>query len=321
MKEIGGYFELDNYTGTIYHEDALALNCGRKALQFLLAQKRIKSILIPYFCCDCVSNVCKEKNVSIRYYHIDSDFRPIIDFEVQEKDWVYLVNFYGQLSNRDIHLYKNKYNNLILDNAHNYFDYPIESIDTIYTCRKYFGVSDGAFLYTNSFSLYGKLPIDKSYDRIKFVLGRYEENGSAFYKMASENNDIFDIECVKKMSKLTSNLLRGIDYNKIKNIREKNFQFLDSNLGQINKLKLTNHKGNFMYPLLLDNGNEIRKKLQQYNIYIPLLWPDVLKKCDLDSIEGNFSLNILPIPVDQRYNTNDMKYIVDKIKSYIKGEN
>lgn len=29
---------------------------------------------------------------------------------------------------------------------------PVENVDTLYICRKFFGVADGAFLYTDSFS-------------------------------------------------------------------------------------------------------------------------------------------------------------------------
>lgn len=35
MKEIGGYIELDTYTGAMLHEKAIALNCGRGALEYL----------------------------------------------------------------------------------------------------------------------------------------------------------------------------------------------------------------------------------------------------------------------------------------------
>ena len=34
MKEIGWYIELDTYTGAMLHEKAIALNCGRGALEY-----------------------------------------------------------------------------------------------------------------------------------------------------------------------------------------------------------------------------------------------------------------------------------------------
>lgn len=35
MNEIGGYIELDNYVGTMFHQDALALNLERNYLTSL----------------------------------------------------------------------------------------------------------------------------------------------------------------------------------------------------------------------------------------------------------------------------------------------
>lgn len=36
MKEIGGYIELDTYTGKMLHSDGLKLNCGRNALAYII---------------------------------------------------------------------------------------------------------------------------------------------------------------------------------------------------------------------------------------------------------------------------------------------
>ena len=69
-----------------------------------------------------------------------------------------------------------------------------------------------------------------------------------------------------------------------------------------------------MYPLYINNGNEIKKKLQERKIYVPTLWPDVYKLCDKTETEYQMAENIIPIPVDQRYNVDDMKYIVNEIK-------
>jgi len=44
MKEIGGYIELDTYTGAMLHEKAIALNCGRGALEYLCEAKMIRKL-------------------------------------------------------------------------------------------------------------------------------------------------------------------------------------------------------------------------------------------------------------------------------------
>lgn len=63
------------------------------------------------------------------------------------EDWVYLINFYGQYSRDEIVSYAKEYKNLIVDNVQAFYTKPIEGVDTIYTCRKFFGVPDGGYLY------------------------------------------------------------------------------------------------------------------------------------------------------------------------------
>ena len=102
------------------------------------------------------------------------------------------------------------------------------------------------------------------------------------------------------MSKLTHNLLRGIDYDAVAKKREANFKFLRDAFSDVNKLKLTVPYGAFMYPLLINNGMRIRKQLQQMKIYIPTLWPNVLDECESDNIGISICRRYFAIPVDQK---------------------
>ena len=116
------------------------------------------------------------------------------------------------------------------------------------------------------------------------------------------------------MSRLTENLLHGIDYDVVAKRRQENFDFLDAEFRNINELNLKSVYGAFMYPLLIQNGSEIRKALQKEKIYIPTLWPNVLKECPADSLEYHYAADILPIPIDQRYGKEDMKRITEMVK-------
>ena len=69
-----------------------------------------------------------------------------------------------------------------------------------------------------------------------------------------------------------------------------------------------------MYPLLVKDGAAIRKILQKEKIYIPTLWPYVLENCVSDSFEYRLASDTLPIPVDQRYDSQDMEYLVEVIR-------
>ena len=178
MREIGGYIELDQFHGPMLHEEAVALNCGRSCLAYLIESRSIRKIALPLFLCDVVERTCKQYGVQARHYHIDETFLPEA-LTLDGDEWLYIVNFYGQLTREQICALVRRYPRIIVDNAHAYFDMPIPGVDTLYTCRKFLGVSDGGFLYTDA-QLGRELPLDVSFDRIRFVLGRYERSASEF---------------------------------------------------------------------------------------------------------------------------------------------
>lgn len=306
MREIGGYIELDTYTGEMLHENSIKLNCGRNALAYLLRAKQIKTIWMPKFMCDSCDSVLSSYGVTILYYSIGLDFKPHV--EQRGDEWLYVVNFYGQLSNEYL---ASLGKNVIVDNAQAYFQSPISGIDTLYTCRKFFGVPDGAILYTDKQIEISKR--DESFERMHFLLGRYERSAQEFYQEYVDNNHFFQEEPIKRMSKLTENLLHGLDYNVIRKKRTENFAYLHERLADSNRLKLRVPDGAFMYPYYVENGFELRKKLQAKKIFIPTLWPAVFNRCNQNELEYQMARNILPIPVDQRYGIEDMDYIVKEI--------
>lgn len=315
QKEYGGYIEFEYFHGQEFHEDAVRLNSGRHGLEYLIRAKHIKHISLPYFLCDTVKMICDKFQVKVNYYHVNLQFEPICDRTFVGDEWLYIVNYYGQISNEQIAYYKKKYGNIIIDNVQAFFQRPVDGIDTIYTCRKFFGVSDGGYLYTDT-----KLDVlekDYSYDRMQFLFGRLEKSANEFYSDYVENNKMFRIQDVKEMSAVTRNIMRGLDYEYIINRRTENFKILDVEFGKINKIKLHVVEGAFMYPLYIEYGEEIRKCLQKEKIYIPTLWPDVFDICTPDDLEYDMARNILPIPVDQRYNEEDMNYLIREVKACI----
>lgn len=307
--EIGGYIELDTYRGQLLHETAVRLNCGRNALAYLIDARGIRKLWMPKFMCDTCDRVLAERGVEVAYYSIGWDFKP----KLKNWDgWLYVVNFYGQLSNHDLASLGDR---VIVDNAQAYFQMPLPGVDTLYIPRKYFGVADGAFLYTQAEPPY-QLSRDKTYDRMRHLLGRFEGTASEFYGDYVASNMAFEAAPVMGMSRLTENLLGGgIDYDFVRNIRTENFEFLHRHFGSENKLRLTVPDGAFMYPLYLENGGQIRKELHRRKIYVPTLWPSVFERCGEGELEYQMAMNILPLPVDQRYGQEEMEYMCRVIDS------
>lgn len=316
MREIGGYIELDTYRLPMLHDGALALNCGRNALAYLLKARKIQRLYIPKFICDSVPCVCEREGIPYTYYGISYDFLPSEGIPLKDGEWLYLVNYYSQLDNKTISGFVEKYKRVIVDHAQSFFQEPLPGVDTLYTCRKYFGVTDGAFLYTDA-PWKEPLPVDESFQRMRFLLGRFERTASEFYGEYAANNNLFAGEPIKRMSKLTNNLLHGVDYNLVRQTREENFAYLHRALKDRNGLHLSAVPGTFMYPLLLPDGAAVRKDLQKDKIYIPTLWPSVFDVCTPDAPEYDMANNILPLPIDQRYDELIMEYITNRILSIL----
>lgn len=315
MKEIGGYFELEKTSipSGEYHKNAIHLNLGRNALVYLIRAKKIKKIYLPFFLCDSVENVCLKEGVSISKYHINSSFEPILNEKVQEGEYVYVVNYYGQLSNESLRILQKKYKNIIIDNVQAFFQKPIKSIDIIYSCRKFFGVPDGAYLYTDQVSL--SLDKDNSSKRFVHLLGRKEEGAQKHYQDYTNNELLLDSLSLKLMSKETQNILTSVDYKYVRERRNKNFRYLNKELCKSNDLSIKQVSGAFCYPLLLSNGKELKQYLIKNNVYIPTLWPNLKS---LNEYEQRLVDDLLPLPCDQRYSIKDMEYVVKLIKDFVK---
>lgn len=314
--EYGGYIEFERFKGNILHSDGIALNCGRSCLGYILEAKAVKKIYLPYFLCETVKHTVEKYGVKIGFYSIGRDFKPIIEFEVRSGEFLYLVNFYGQLTEAYIRQCIKKYKNIILDNAQHYFASPITGIHTIYTCRKFFGVPDGAFLFT-SFENANAYERDIANNRMQFLLGRFEENASKFYEGYKYNNEYFEGKPVRRMSLISENILRALDYDAIRAIRNENWEYVSNRFAKYNDLKPVKPEGPFTYPLLVSDGMEIKKRLSEKCVYLPTLWPDVMEACAEGTVEYEYASNILPIPIDQRYSVQDMETMCGIIEEEI----
>lgn len=317
MKEIGGYIEFEKYQGHMLHKDGILLNCGRSCIAYLIKAKNIRKMVLPYFMCDSVFEVCEKNGVHLRFYHVDEKLRPE-KVEIESDEWFYLMSFYGQLTTEEIEGIGKKYRRVIVDFTHDYFHEPVAGLDTIYTCRKFFGVSDGAVLYTDN-KLEETFDTDESYDRIGYLVGRYERTAGEFFRAACDNNAFYDNEPIKYMSRLTENLLRGIDYQYTKDQRTKNYACLHEHLKSRNLLSIRKVEGPYAYPFLIKNGASVRRKLAERNIFVATLWPNVLE-LPKEYLEHKLAENILPLPCDHRYNEDDMMIIIEEIEKQLLSE-
>lgn len=310
MKEIGGYFGLESFGGRELYADLLPLNSARNALLYLLKARDIKKLYIPYYLCDCVSDICDKYGYAYEYYPIGKNFLPQVERSFSAGEYLYTVNFFGQISNDMILAMQEKYGNIIFDNVQAFFQPPVHGVDTIYSCRKFFGVPDGGYLSTDII-LTEHLPQDSSRERMTHILGRFEQTASEHYASYQANEAVIDELPLAYMSPITKNILCAVDYSSVRAARNANYKTLAAALDRINPLRIKQPEGAYVYPFYAEKGMEIKRALAAEKIFVPTLWPNVLE-CEAE-FERGLAENILPLPCDQRYDGEDMQRILDEL--------
>jgi hypothetical protein len=316
MNSIGGYFGLELTKRNEYHDRAIRLNTGRNALEYLLFAGNYEKIYLPYYTCDVLLEPIKKLNTTPIFYSIDDNFEPVFDFSsIRNKECFLYTNYFG-LKDKFIKFLTKKCSNLIVDNAQAFYSVPLEKIDTFYSPRKFFGVTDGAYLYSDK-NIEVELHKDISHQRFDHSLRRIDCGAEDGYAYFLRNDELLSSMPILEMSNLTQKILESIDYIQISKVRKKNYQYLHRVLKDFNQIYLELNSGQvpMVYPFYTNKTN-LRKILIENNIYTAQYWPNVLDWVPEDSNEWRFTTNIIHLPIDQRYSEKDL----DKIITIISDE-
>lgn len=316
--EIGGFLELElNKEGTLYHDNAIAVNTGRNALEYILIVNQYSHLYIPYFTCDAVLEPIQKLGIGYSFYEIDKDFKPIFDFSKLKIDEGFIYTNYFGLCDNLVNQLILKCKNLIVDNAQAFFHRINTETSTFYSPRKFFGVSDGGFLYSTQ-KMDKKLEKDSSLKRLSHLMGRLEKRADQFYQDYQAAEASLQNEPIKLMSNTTERILNSIDYNKVKQKRQENYELLHKELKADNQLDLPalENEVPLCYPFLVPNGFDVKKRLIENKIYVPTYWPNVLEWSKPKSIAYNLTKNLVCLPIDQRYGEIEMQIIIEKIQSF-----
>ena len=315
QKAIGGYFSLElpyNEYGE-YHRDAIRLNSGRYCLEYVLRVKKYTKVYLPYYMCDAVLQPINKLGLDYQFYHIDKYFHIAGVLHPKKDEVILYCNYFG-LMDEYVKIVTDRYApNIIIDNTQAFFSRPLPEIDTFYTCRKFFGVADGAYLYTNKEADFD-IPQDYSSSRMLFLLDRLDKSAEEAFSDYHKSEDTLDHDEIKKMSKITQFIMSSICYKSIADRRISNYTYLHDNLGSSNTLSVDLERKNvpMVYPFLSEDIN-LRKKLIDNKVYVASYWPNVKNMSNLESVESQFTVNLIPIPIDQRYGNDDLNKILEII--------
>jgi len=317
MKVIGGYFELELNHGIEYHKGALGLNLARTSFEYILRAKKVTKVLMPYFTCEVMLEPLIRTGVDFEFYSIDENLEPVYDYsKLKASEYFLYTNYFG-VKDHFAECLSGIITNLIIDNSQAFYAKPFPGVDTIYSPRKFFGVPDGGYLYTSKL-LDDYLEIDDSSDRFGHLIGRIEKGAEEYYNIFKANDQKLSGQPLKAMSKITRYLLQNVNYEDVAHKRRENFIYLSENLTQYNLLKLDLRIGSvpMVYPFYTSNLN-LRKKLIDKKIFVARYWDDVLQRVSTTSVENKLVDGIVPLPIDQRYDYEDMQFLLKSVLQHV----
>lgn len=316
MKVIGGYFGLELNEGLKeYHSKSIKLNTARNALEYILRVNNYQKIYIPFYTCDVVLEPIIKLNIEYEFYSIDENLEPLFDYQnLMSYEGFLYTNYFGMKEDYVLKL-KSKCINVIIDNAQSFFSNPVKGLDTFYSARKFFGVSDGAYLYCKT-RMVEELDFDDSSNRLDHLIKRIQygpENGySDFLKIEKELKN----QPIKQMSKLTNKILNSIDYKYALQKRKDNYKYLLKELSLKNELTFHVNEAcvPMVFPFLHRNNDNLYHRFIGNKIFIAKYWPNVKKWTATHSYEYYLAENLLALPIDHRYGREDMNRIINIIK-------
>lgn len=293
--------------------DYVALNSGRSAIAYAALSGGFKKVYIPYYTCKTVEAGLMEAGVEVLYYNIDEQFMPIEPKDGFDDTALFVyTNYFGIMTHVQQTDIISEHSHVLFDNTQGFFTAPVRGTYSAYSCRKFFGVPDGAFLVGDKLATLD-IPKGASADTAGFLLKALESGPDSSYELSKENEEHINGEGLRRMSPLTKALMESIDLQSVNERRMANFKAIHEKLAQYNELTPVLENGAPMvYPLLVEKEG-VREYLVENKIFVPRWWRWIAESDKTNSFEKHLSKYLVPVPITQNYNQNDMVYISEQI--------
>lgn len=258
------------------------LNLARNCLRYIIKAYSIKEIFVPYYICPTIPAAIRQEKCTIKFYHIDKNFFPSIDFPPDA--FILYPNYFGVCATQVTELC-HRYKNIIIDNAHNFY-MPDCGLASFNSLRKFFNVKDGAFLYISKL-INLKLERD-NHTYADFTCMSYDEIVS--------NETRLNKEQIKYMSDTTKEYFSNINTETEKFNRLNKFSLLNERFKKKNELNITLASNDvpFVYPYLTHDEKEAEilesegHLILRYWNFLPETFP-----------EHEFYKYLIPIPLNR----------------------
>lgn len=346
MDVIGGEFRIDSglLNGENRNEMTPAYSLGRTCLYSILQSlkeekkdgidaveelhdRRRDTVLLPDYICSSVANVPERLNISIRHYHIRSDFTPDQDSIRKSiffgNESIVLVSYFGMIQlDTAITMIRRDYPDVIIivDDVQNFYGFG-HHIDFDYcfsSYRKWFCVPDGADIIrkkdTNLLDAYSREAEYVSYKAAGNLLKNYRVylGDSISLDLLSKGERMMEEEYLNSCSDFSRELIQKIDMEQAREKRRSNAYYLHCGLARlgIEHIYYTDAAPLFI-PIVISDRDNIRKQLFENHIFSPVHWPVISSRLQGENELYDKELSLI---CDQRYNEEDMERILEVLE-------
>ena len=330
---IGGEFPItvtDVLNASIIHSEVpevYTYSSGRAALyqilKFLKQVKGINSILLPDYLCSSVLVPIKALELDYSFYPIDEQL------ELESSSFAYLyknssavlvINYFGLKDlTTQIQFIRSLDEHAIIieDDVQAYYEFekPIGNVDFKFTSlRKTFAVPDGGLVKTKH--QLPKVETPNTFGQYKAAAALLKSmregnfNDQIYLEMFEKGESLIDSELECGMSLIAEKLYAALEEERVKIRRLNNALYLIGQLGKIGIKPLLPFSEGYVplfIPIMLNNRDEVRKRMFQNEMFCPVHWP--LEGIDLKrgKVMAETELSLI---IDQRYGRKEMDEII-----------
>lgn len=266
----------------------IKLNLARNCIKYLIKAYGINEIFIPYYTCQTVWTSAKEVGCKVKFYHINKNFMPSIDFP--SNAFILYTNYYG-LCTQNCKTLAQKYPNIIIDNAQAFYAPQGIGLANFCSLRKFFPVTNGAYLYNKNL-------LDKNFSKDTLNLAQANAQNN-FEKFVYNELQLNKEKEIMTISDRVEAQISNFDFVNDKKIRKQNFQEYEKYLKSFNNitLKMDFDEIPYCYPFS-PNTKEVKTKIAQSDLTLIQLWKNFPKT----SPESQFLNDTIALPLtDSKY--------------------
>ncbi len=309
MKPVGGYFELELSKGPYsYHEVPYTFKSGRSALHYILRVCKPAIVYVPFYTCNAMLQSFEAAGISFRMYAIDEKLEPVTLPALANDEYFLYINYFG-LKNAAVTRLSAMYGDRLIVDCTQAFFTKGNGISWFFnSCRKFFGVPDGAYLYPPDNIQVEVIESRNEVYTVEHLIKRFNGHSQEGYGAFQENEKLCGPE-IKRMSALSENLLSQINYDEVIACRRANFDCLHRIFSNQNQFAIIAGEESvpMVYPLIPDCQID-RNVLYNNGIYIPTFWIELKVGTEAGyETERRLAEKLLPLPIDHRYNETDIQ--------------